>query len=540
MRCFERFELNGNDNIECSLVQGSNDTVVWSQPGKCESKCLLEDDFQIIFNFVEKPLCTNTTCKNNGVCSPMPDGDFSCNCTRFFAGKSCDLRLILTSELSELILESITVFTVSTDTDTNFSIFISSVRSKSCANAQGLPIYTSCNPIRFSNQENSADLHLFPTRVGLYYLTFFLTSGNIEKVVVPDPIPVIVRRERSLSMTKLYFEMHEKLEPGCCEIPTRLLMCGGLPDNDPVLVSSSCWFNERTASATSGLVFSTLNNVSIPISVSGLNIKKSNLLTSTLQETNEEHKTKCSSRDECSCDAVVPSSEDLIDFVSRQALSTAFIDETRTMFLPNWIQLNVTKDIEDPLKKLSESDYKVKIASEATLSSLTGCTSVIVDTIGHFAVLQHDGPLNMKLQVSVNELDDIDLQPPPKGSFYCFAVNLCLEEASPVYIGIPMAAQEFLQRTQFVKEYTQREWTMTFHSTIIRKIPRNSLFNIRYWDGLNLNNVSRTIKSNIVLYMDLSGMFVQESKRVAFEFSGNASHYYETEDSQQVSNKLIS
>ena len=450
-----------------------------------------------------------------------------CNCSKFFTGKNCDLRLLVTSEIPELIKGVRHSLKIEIESriasESDLTIAVSSTASSNmlqCSTGGGPVVVASSCPIMLSDAENSGSVDLLPFSPGLHFIRIHVTGNGAANIIPPDPIPVIVKGSGTISdPPKLYFNEYTYLQQGCCiaseNDPQNFpLICSN--NARPSLLSTSCW----DVYTTTGIVFMSLNNFSIPLSVSGLRMDKSSIELPT--------QASCGPNDCQNCDTYYKtSSDDTSDFTSRQTLSVAFINNTGRQLLPQWIHLDVVTGLDDPFQKLSVSDYRVEVTADSNVFNVSGCESLIIDTKGsYFAVLQHDGALNMTLQLNHLDFQKETLLPTSEGS-YCIAINLCLGEFSPVYVGIPEVAQKSFKEIRFIKEYVQRGWAMKFHSIIIRRHSASSLLNfVHYWNGQNIYSLSKTIANNVKLYVDIGGLFEQDHIIVSFNLSGNASYNY--------------
>ena len=226
-----------------------------------------------------------------------------------------------------------------------------------------------------------------------------------------------------------------------------------------------------------------------------------------------------------------PTGEDSTEFVTRQSLSTAFVNEVRNKLLPSWIDLEVTPDSET-LTKVSETDYKITLATTTDVTTTPGCESIIIDSVGQFGVLQYDGPLNLTLQISRINYEDTHVPSPTRGSSVCIAVKLCLGENSPVYIGIPSSAQLSIQKISFIDDLILRGWNIIFHSATVRKIPASFNYIVNFWNGLIPNYIPSSFQTNLVLNMEISGSFKYRHTEVSFSFFGNLSHDYVVDENK--------
>ena len=489
---------------------------------------------QLSFTFVSlisgKLVCTNTTCKHGGKCIPISDDDFICNCTgTFYEGKTCDKGLIETTDVNklEITLGGTFDFQVFAKPDKTLTVSPYISGKLACDVGSGIAVYFyPCN-VPLTRDANSMKFSMTVFLPGLHFLKLSLSGEDAKTFTEPAPMPIIVHS----TLESNYFKMFSHLQPSCCALNDdqhQYLQCGGLPELNPQLVSSCGWHKDNDISYTLGIVYSKLNNVTFPVSVAGLSISDTDIKIPQGKHICGNCKGLLMDIDkypENKCYMYKPTGEDSSEFVIRQSLSTAFVNEARNKLLPSWIDLEVTPDSET-LTKVSETDYKITLATTTDVTTTPGCESIIIDSVGQFGVLQHDGPLNLTLQTSRINYEDIYIPSPTRGSSVCIAVNLCLGENSPVYIGIPSSAQQSIQKISFIHDYVLRGWNIIFHSATVRKIPTTFNFFVNFWNGLLPNYIPSSFQTNLIHKMEASGSFKYRHTEVSFSFFGNLSHDY--------------
>ena len=493
--------------------------------------------YTYIYSYIAgKSVCTSTTCKHGGTCAPISDDDFICNCTgTFYEGKTCDKGLIVTTDVTKLKLKYGETYDFQVFAKPEKALTITPYISgkSACDIGSGLKVGFFPCYVQLNRNDNSKKTKMFISGTGLYFLTLSLSGDDAKNFREPASLSFIV----PTSSKSQYFETFSHIQPSCCALNNtqgQHLQCGGLPELNPQLVSSCGWHNENNKANTSGIVYSKLNNVTFPVSVTGLNIsgtdiklpqgeQECGICKGMLMDINKYPGNKCY--------MYKPTGEDSREFVTRQSLSTAFVNEARNKLLPSWIDLEVIPDNET-LTKVSETDYKITLAYEKDVTTTPGCESIIIDSVGQFGVLQHDGPLNLTLQTSTINYEDTHVLSPTQGSSVCIAVNLCLGENSPVYIGIPSSAQLPIQKISFIHDYVLRGWNIIFHSATVHKIP--TLFNnsVNFWNGIFSNYTLSSFETNLVLNMETSGSFKYRHTEVSFSFFGNLSHDYVVDENK--------
>ena len=397
-----------------------------------------------------------------------------------------------------------------------------------CDVGSGIAVYFyPCN-VPLTRDTNSMKFSMTIFLPGLHFLKLSLSGEDAKNFTDPAPMPIVVRTTQESD----YFKTFSHLEPSCCSLNDdqyQYLQCGVLPELNPQLVSSCGWHKDNDITKyTLGIVYSKLNNVTFPVSVAGLSISDKDIKLPQGKHICGNCKGLLMDIDkypENKCYMYQPTGEDSSEFVTRQSLSTAFVNEVQNKLLPSWIDLAVTPDSET-LTKVSETDYKISLATTTDVTKTPGCESIIIDTIGQFGVLQHDGPLNLTLQTSRIIYEDIYIPSPTRGSSFCIAVNLCLGENSPVYIGIPSSAQLSIQKISFIHNFVLRGWNTIFHSATVHKIPTSVHLLMNFWNGLLPNYRPLSFDTNLLLNMETSGSFKYQHTEVSLSFFGNLSHDY--------------
>ena len=275
-------------------------------------------------------MCTNTTCKHGGKCIPISDDDFICNCTgTFYEGKTCDKGLIVTTDVNKLeaTLGGTYDFQVFAKPDKTLTVSPYISGKLACDVGSGIAIYFyPCN-VPLTRDVNNMKFTMIVFQSGLHFLKLSLSGEDAKNFTEPALMPIIVHS----TLESDYFKTFSNLEPSCCALNDHThLQCGGLPELNPRLVSSCGWYKENDISYTMGIVYSKLNNVTFPVSVAGLSISDTDIKL-------PQGKQMCGN-----CNGMLmdidkypenksymyqPTVEDSREFVTRQSLSTAFVDE---------------------------------------------------------------------------------------------------------------------------------------------------------------------------------------------------------------------
>ena len=347
----------------------------------------------------------------------------------------------------------------------------------------------------------------------------------------PGPISFIVSSQQP-SVYFSTFRYRNYIWQSCCNLHANLSIC--LKRRPDVQLLSSCsWHYDSNNGSfiSSGIVFSSYNNLQLPVSLAGIVLS-----TTPLKLTLPTNRSSCGNcngqlnslntthvnRDDV-CYEHNATIEDLQEFVKRQSLTITFLKNIQQI-LPKWILLTTLPD-NTAINKITNEDLMVNIVELSSLYSLTGCESLLIDqSEGYFSVLQHNGPLNLTLESSESTV----LRSPQKGSFYCIAVHLCSGIESSVYIGIPSSAQQDITSVSYISKYINKGWTLEISSVVLRKNVNNVTMFSRYWNGMSFDfHLSRQLSEfNMILKVKTTGSFSYCNTSIAVAFNGNVWYQY--------------
>ena len=329
-----------------------------------------------------------------------------------------------------------------------------------------------------------------------------------------------------------------EVQPSCCG--STLQICTAQPT---VLKSSCSWNTMSETQVTRGIVFIEYDTLKVPLSLAGLEVT-TNTLTTTLPPSDSS--VSCSSiSSSCSltpldqlsiftgtCYQHMPTPEDLNQFVSNQSLTITFLSSIRSSLFPVWFSLDKAEDM-NALNRLSSTDYLAKLVSSDSLLNERGCESLVIEnTQGQFILLQHNGPLSLRI---VNELPSPSmLQSPSSSNYYCIAVHVCSGQSSPVHIGLPPSAQDGIKRIGFILNYVNKGWTFNFKSATLTKIPQMKQLTAKLWNGITYGRIfSRAnIQYDTLVNIETEGQYSYEMTNVSLDFSGFVRYNYVTDETK--------
>ena len=485
--------------------------------------------------YLGAPVCENNPCKHGGICSETSDNEFTCDCTgTLYQGLTCEQGLVIISEISVLTVFVPSVITISARPDEELIVDFNDVCRSIGAGFGIAP--NNCNQITFTRTQTMRQITILPLSPGFFELKIGLSGINSVDYEQPQSIPVVVVSQGQDSPYFNIFGDNITHLTRSCSNKTSPLICKPSIRSIPIVFQSSCdWTSTAQSLSTGGIVFSSFNRFYLPISVAGLSISENRLSLSNtdcgscpgLTPLNE---IMFSNSQDQVCYLHKPTASDIAEFVSKQSLETTFISTIQDSLLPTWLRLSVPSD--DGRQTLEQADLLVDIIEDETLINNLFCPRMIIDSTGYFALLLHNGPLKVELQSSMNSYETQAFISPPRGSYYCIGVNLCLDGSSPVYIGIPPSAQSVIQNISFISEYVNKGWNLTFLSTIIRNLndpTAGMVSKINYWNGVTPDYNPPFPRADISVNMKASGQFQYGNTSVGVNFEGKYLYQYTTE-----------
>ena len=481
------------------------------------------------------PVCGNNPCRHGGICSETSDNEFTCDCTgTLYQGLTCEQGLVIITEISVLTVFQTSMVNILARPDEELIVDFNDV-CISIGAGQGI-VPNGCQQITFSRTQTMRQISILPLSTGFFELKIGLSGNNSRDYEQPQSIPVVVV---SPGQDSPYFNTFGddtiRVTRSCCSSRRSPLICKPSIRSIPIVFQSSCdWTSTTDSLTTGGIVFSSFNRFYLPISVAGLSISENSLSLSDTDcgscpgLTPLNQITVSNSQDQV-CYSHKPTASDATEFVSKQSLETTFISTIQDSLLPTWLRLSVPSD--DGSQTLEQADLLIDIIEDEDLINNLFCPRMIIDSTGYFALLLHNGLLKVELQSSMNSYETQAFMSPPRGSYYCIGVNLCLDRSSPVYIGIPPSAQSAIQNISFISEYVNKGWNLTFLSTIIRNLNAQTagmVSKINYWNGITPDYNPPFPRADISVNMEASGQLEYGDTSVGVNFGGIYLYQYTT------------
>ncbi|XP_019853361.1 PREDICTED: uncharacterized protein LOC105313106 isoform X2 [Amphimedon queenslandica] len=456
---------------------------------------------------IEKDPCEPNPCLHHGVCSRVDsDEGFECNCTDiFYEGKTCERALVLIDPIEPVMIGDHKKISVRSKPDKE-----TTYRFRDCSFGGARRAFIFTCTFTLNKTKTIENVTVVGLKPGPYIL-------QLEGVSPVDMLFV------SGSNESLYFNKSDNIQPSCCS-STHASICG---DQIPVQLNSSCSWDSDT---TRGIVFIIYDNLTVPLSLAGVNISSENNIALPLED-DDAMCSNCANKltelGSGKCYKHMPTPDDLSEFVKRQSLTNSFLSSIKSSLFPSWFNISITDNL-NAIDKVSSTDYLAKLVSPAKLINEKGCESLVIGdkNKGRFLVLQHNGPINLTLE---NEQSFV-LNSRSPSDFYCIAVHVCSGQRSPVYIGLPPSAQDGIKKISFISNYIKKGWTFDFKSVSLSKTLQQSVLQTKLWNGYQYMQQHSGIhfQYDTLVNMNVQGMFSYGIANVALTFRGLAQYKYIT------------
>ena len=428
----------------------------------------------LVLFIIEKQLCYPNPCKHNGSCIETEEDAFVCDCDDVgYTGKTCEVLLINVPQFSTLAINSEIEFTMSSSPDGEFVLQLIPDDKTS------LKVVPSS--IIFSQTNTHHNVTMKAIKPGKFTLKYRISDKTLNYLPIPPATILVTNGTVSKSD---YFDKYGLkpglLKPGCCSSETLLnIRC---PHNMNFFLKSSCgWIKKESFYLSPGIIFSSANDFDMPIAIAGAKIRKqkSNIYLQNLNKDEFENNcTTCSNESgmQPQCNIRPISLNDIQSFICYESLASTFFHHSSKL-TPRWLKLNAMSSN----RTHDTHSYMVNLVSSDHLKDISECNKLTPITNGFYSVMLYSGLLKVKVN---NELMQSE-----SSSAFCFAINLCEGESSPLYIAIPEDAQTILQSLEFMRDLKSKGWSVTVNSLVIsdsriREImPSVMLTPIMYWNG---------------------------------------------------------
>ena len=428
---------------------------------------------------------------NGGKCtrkSAIELTSFECDCEGTgYKGTTCERGIVLVSSIPTLSMDVPYMFEVSANPEMEMGVNIV---------ADGaLNVYP--DTFTLSSSAPTAQVNVTGRRLGQFVMKYTLTGIVADSFNTPENSHVFVEPSgRNDDEINAYFRSVKSeigyLNESCCMSKFTYSECP--MTTEAVSFSSTCsWKVNKNGYATNGIVFARFNSLSVPLSISGIEISyKMGTIDTIVPKTNpctscDANKDKLVTENQRLLDGVENcyfynfQAGDVSDFLSSYALATTYIDRVSSLF-PSWIGVQLlNQSMSTASQSISNVDFSTSLVEQEGVSGIKGCENVRVEYPGLYSVLTYSGSHSIQLRINeetrVHQLIEQTV---------CLAVNLCQEMDSPVYAQLPQTVQDNILKLTVHKPYQEADWTYTLDAVTFYQMKRPVEVGSMYWNGTNM------------------------------------------------------
>jgi len=484
--------------------------------------------------------CEPYPCQYAGVCIALGPQEFECDCTGTgYEGDMCQYGVVNLPQYPTLTAEgSAEQVTISARPAAYITItFVSDDPNNLFFGPPSVTIHYPNTTANFTVQS---------TQSNLYTVNYVITGMSSDEFPAPQPSTILVTSLNSGPINGYFIDRGIAvglLQPGCCQpldnAPSYQCSNGG----QSLEFNATCsWSQHGGRQFTPGIVFTFLQGLTLPASISGTELDRTNNILSLNQLSTSDLSEPCT---ECtsvrvgdnvanvgedflpSCTTTFgPTINDINDFLNAESLAYSYFNYANSLY-PSWLHL---LPINGDHRVHDTNSYQVRLADSTELEDI-GCESFPVVEDGLYSVLQYSGELN----VSIPTIGMYDIYTPSDDvSPLCFAVNLCEGVMSPFYISIPEDARPFFKTLPFVSNLMDSGWVIDTEALAV-SIGENFL-NVdtidrltgrQYWNGIQDFTVNDHIyQASLAIQGAVNRNFSTNDMICVLEFDGLTSIQY--------------
>ena len=480
----------------------------------------------------ESSICDPNPCLHNGTCSAVDSIEgFTCDCEGTgYNGPTCNRGIVTIQSIPTIIEnEPSTMLEISASPDNALTVRLQSNDGK---RLQVTPVQ-----VTITYPETKAQFNIQGKQSGRYTLKYVLSGSSADSFATPEDSAIFVTRRRqseSTSSLSRYFQAVDSsegiLKQSCCALNTTIYSECPMMTENVKLVSTCSWLPQEGGQSytTSGIVFSSFSDLSLPLSIAGSNVtlSQNSMATELPQSPSSSTCTPCDANRNNVAEPTRPflpeyetcyyynsTTADLEDFLTSRSLGTTYLNRVGAI-LPLWIILQSSRNN----LNFNIDDYSGSLVVPADLLGIPGCTEIVADEPGLYSVLRYSQQLLLFISGW-----PLFYRPSPSDAPLCFAVNLCKGTASPVFVQLAPSVQTNIKSSPFLQPFVARGWEFTIPSAAVYNTPKSILVTNTYWNGSALYKPSLP-PFDLMMKTEVTVDFSSRTLDVGFDFSGNV-HY---------------
>ena len=359
-------------------------------------------------------------------------------------------------------------------------------------------LLVSPSSITLSRSTPRAQVSVTGLRLGQYSLRYTLTGPIADSFDAPEDSRVFVGpAQRGPDEINAYFRSVKNtvgfLNESCCMSTFTYPECP--MTTDAVTFLSTClWTADSNTYATNGIVFDRFKSLSIPISISGIEI---NYSMGTI-DTSVPRASSCIACEENTKKIVTLSQSavpegfencyfypiqpgDIADFLTSYALANTYLSRISPL-LPLWIGVQLLRPAFNNSLSFNDGDFSTALVEQADVSSIDGCENLRPGSPGLYSVLTYSGRQQVELRVNVETQTHEVVE-----QTLCVAVNLCQEMESPLHAQLPQTVQSTISKLTLLKPYEEAGWSYSIDTVTFYPTRRLVSVSGMYWNGTSMH-----------------------------------------------------
>ena len=447
-----------------------------------------------LFSYIaESNPCQPNPCLNGGRCTrknqvELSDQSFECNCQGTgFEGSTCERGVVEVPPIPTLSQNQLHTFEITARPEMDMGVNIE---------GDGL-LLISPSSVTLSRSTPTAQVSITGLQLGQYSLHYTLTGPIADSFDTPEDSRVFVGpAQRGPIEINAYFRSVKNtvgfLNESCCMSKFTYPECP--MTTDAVTFMSTClWTANSNSYATNGIVFARFKSLSIPVSVSGIEINYN----MGIIDTSVPEASSCRACEENANKLVTPQQSvvpggfencyfypiqpgDIADFLASYALANTYINRISPL-VPSWIGVQLLCPTSTSTPSFNDGDFSTALLEQTDVSSIDGCESLQPTSPGLYSVLTYAGSQQLELRVNEEtKVHDV------RKETVCVAVNLCQEMESPLHAQLPRGVQSTTSKLTLLKPYEEAGWDYSLDTVTFYPTKRSVSVSGMYWNGTSM------------------------------------------------------
>lgn len=437
--------------------------------------------------------CQPNPCLNGGRCSrkdqvELSDQSFECSCQGTgFEGSTCERGVVEVDPIPTLSQNQQRTFEISARPEMDMGVNIE---------GDG-PLLVSPSSVTLSRSAPTALVSVTGLRLGQYSLRYTLTGPIADSFDTPEHSRVFVGpAQRGPDEINAYFHSVKNtvgfLNESCCMSTFTYPECP--MTTDAVTFMSTClWTADSNTYATNGIVFARFKSLSVPLSISGIEINyNTGIIDTSVPEASSCRACEANANklvtprqstvpeefENCYFYPVQPG--DIADFLTSYALANTYIKRISPL-IPSWIGVQLLRPASANMPSFNDGDFSTALLEQTDVSTIDGCENLQPTSPGLYSVLTYAGSQTLELRVNEEtQMHDV------AGQTVCVAVNLCQEMESPLHAQLPLRVQSTISKLTLLKPYEEAGWSYSLDTVTFYPTKRLVSISSMYWNGTSM------------------------------------------------------